>query len=340
MKPAAVVLCPLCLLALCVACVAAANPAPMEVPRLRGELEAVIEHGKPGDCGILVEILGRPSRHTLSDETLSLIGQHIKILEPCIIASQQRPWALDPVLQAEFRDHASPDGVALMREVLRRRIIVPEGALTLREEAPPLSWTTRQEVARTIREELLPAVDILAEYGNAADADLLTAVWDTLRTIPAEGLLFRNDEDPPSWFVQMAARRCRDRNAGAVFLCRPGGTGWQLVRADSEIVGSELEWQPRSPFPCRRSPGPPASRVVEILRRLGSSPAADRGVIGGPRTTTLKVRLRDGITATVTADSVGSIRYRDDRRYLDAGFTVDNPDLRRDILALTTSTGR
>jgi hypothetical protein len=323
----------LVLLGLCCASGVLANPLPTEVPTLRDELERVITSGESGACGKLVELLGRPSYHTFTEQTLAIMRAHMAVLEPCIVASQCRPYALDPSLQAEFRENASQEGIAAMRTVLRARAVLPREFLALAAPGESDRAKALKQADRAMR-EILPAIELLSDYGDPEDARLLTSLYDTVAAVPAQKLLLRY-EGPPSWFIQMAARRCENPHAGAVFALSPDRAVWQLVRSESEITRLELYSHPALGLNWHGIRLRHA-RVADLLRQLGSSPAREGNASVTGESARLRIYFRDGVTATITAFSDGNVTFEDNSRFVRTGLYVQNRGLARDILELVT----
>ena len=307
-------------------------PVPRENPELRVALKLAIVHGERGNCGNLTELLGGRDHYVLEQPTLSLIGENMKVLEPCIIASQCAPYRLDSDLQAVFRRSASREGAGMMRSVLRERVVIPRELLALQDPAVSASG---EEGGRTqwAIQEFLRAMEGLADYRAPQDTELLAAVYDTLSHLPADSLMLQRSTRP-SWFVHMALRRIDDPPGGAVFLPVDGRQALRFVRADCPIEGVTIySYQDlgQGHHPLSIEP----EMVAAIFRRLASSPAASPGENIVKRAARLEVRYRDGVTATATGFSQGWVLYTDNTRYAGSAFSVRNPELAGDILALT-----
>ncbi len=178
--------------------------------------------------------------------------------------------------------------------------------------------------------QFIGTVEVLADYGDAADASLLRSFLDMVEDTPTESLVWE-DSDPPSWYLRMALRRLEDPAFGAV-LVQADDHQWECVRAVSDVAYAEVsieEWELKW-----QQLDLPLCEALDFLAEFATSSPLRRVDIEPQPSRRLRINFKDGVAATLTGCEQGWVLYDDNTRRCDWGRMVMNPDLAHRILAL------
>jgi hypothetical protein len=290
---------------------ARANPEYLERLNLEEATQAFLDQPSSHTGQVFSDCLAT-FRYEFSPETAELVRQNFAIFEPYIVAAAQARAHIDLRLHEALVSYGSPAAIQAACQDLRDRIHLPPWLLNTDCEEFRDEQLRREAVMAC--GELLLIIETLSDYGDSSALPRMAAIRDSLASAPCESLWTRRYQDPPSWYVHMAAKRIADPQR-AVVLVPKGDREVRVTRRAEDVVSCDLEVS-RDRHRVKRTLSTDDLDLRHFFNLLASSSRTTACTGGGYDWIDLTLRFADGVIAHLHCNPPCDIMgYSDNTRF-------------------------